>query len=102
MNGTVVSNKSDKTVVVAVQTHKQHPLYKKSYPFTKRYLVHDENNEVNVGDKVIIEECQPISGRKRFKLQSLIERAAIGEHQTVEAITYDKEEDKNKPKETTK
>ena len=61
MVGQVVSNKMDKTAVVAVETIKQHPLYRKTIRTTKRYKAHDENNEAQIGDVVRIEESRPLS-----------------------------------------
>lgn len=75
--GTVSSNKGDKTIVVTVATRKTHPIYKKQYSFSKKFMAHDEANEAQVGDKVIISETRPLSARKRFKLDSIIEKAPI-------------------------
>lgn len=75
--GTVSSNKGDKTIVVTVATRKTHPIYKKQYTFSKKFMAHDENNEAQVGDKVVISETRPLSARKRFKLDSIVETAAI-------------------------
>jgi small subunit ribosomal protein S17 len=98
LTGVVASNKNDKTIVIAVATHKTHPLYKKKYVSTKRYAAHDEKNEASVGDKVVIVETRPISANKRFKLDKIIERAALSEEQLevvkVEEKTDDKTEEK--------
>ncbi len=75
--GTVASNKADKSIVVSVLTRKTHPLYKKQYSESKRFMVHDEKNEAEIGDKVAIVETRPISARKRYTLQRVIERPAI-------------------------
>lgn len=83
MNGTVVSKKTDKTIVVAVQVHKIHPVYKKSYIYSKRFLVHDESNQANLGDKVLIKPSRPLSARKRFVFVSVQNKAAI-KHQEPE------------------
>lgn len=64
--GIVVSDRMDKTVVVAVETLKAHPKYKKQYVSTKRYKVHDSENSYKVGDKVIFQGCRPISRDKHF------------------------------------
>jgi small subunit ribosomal protein S17 len=90
--GTVTSNKTDKTIVIAVQTQMTHPLYKKQYSVTNKFMAHDEKNECQVGDKVAIVETRPLSARKRYTLDRIIERAAISEHQTVDAVTADKTE----------
>lgn len=68
MKGQVVSDKPDKTVVVKVATHKHHPLYKKRYWQSKKYLVHDEKNQAKVGDEVVIAQSRPLSRRKRWVL----------------------------------
>lgn len=75
--GTVSSNKGDKTIVVTVATRKTHPIYKKQYTFSTKFMAHDENNEAEVGDKVSIVETRPLSARKHFKLEEIIDRAAI-------------------------
>ncbi len=66
LNGTVVSNKMDKTVVVKVDITKRHPKYHKSYTKSYRYKAHDEANAYEIGDKVIIESCRPLSRDKKF------------------------------------
>lgn len=68
MKGMVVSDKMNKTIVVAVLSLKEHPKYRKRYKSTKRYKAHDENNEYKVGEKVFIQECRPISKDKRWKV----------------------------------
>ncbi|MGH7249822.1 MAG: 30S ribosomal protein S17 [Minisyncoccia bacterium] len=87
LTGVVKSNKGAKTIIVAVQTHKIHPLYKKRYLLTKRYMAHDSKNEAKVGDRVSITECRPLSANKRFMLTKVIEKAALSEEQRVEAVT---------------
>lgn len=98
LTGVVASNKADKTIVIAVTTHKTHPLYKKKYVSTKRYLAHDEKNEANVGDKVIIVESRPISANKRFKLDKITERAALNEEQLEVVKVEEKAEEEPKDK----
>jgi small subunit ribosomal protein S17 len=66
--GKVVSDKMDKTVVVEVERIKVHPKYKRRYKVSKRYKAHDEKNEYKVGDKVMIEECRPLSKEKRWRV----------------------------------
>ena len=66
LNGVVVSDKSDKTVVVKVERRFTHPLFKKVVRRSKKYKAHDEKNEFKVGEKVWIEECAPISRHKRW------------------------------------
>ncbi|PLV55644.1 30S ribosomal protein S17 [Thermotoga sp. SG1] len=74
MIGVVVSDKMDKTVVVAVEKHVQHPLYKKYIKRTKKYHAHDEKNECKVGDVVEIEETRPLSRTKRWRVVRIIKR----------------------------
>jgi small subunit ribosomal protein S17 len=75
--GRVVSDKMDKTIVVAVETHKRHPLYGKRVKYTKKFKAHDENNTAKVGDIVKIMETRPLSKEKRWRLVEIIERAEI-------------------------
>ncbi|MFA5003960.1 MAG: 30S ribosomal protein S17 [Candidatus Saccharimonadales bacterium] len=75
--GTVSSSKVDKTIVVTVKEQKTHPLYRKKYTVSKKFMAHDEKNEAKLGDKVVIVETRPISKRKSHKLDRVIERAAI-------------------------
>ena len=73
--GKVVSDKMDKTVVVAIETLVRHPLYGKSLKRTTRFKAHDENNECKTGDRVKIMETRPLSKDKRWRLVEIIERA---------------------------
>lgn len=82
--GTVSSNKADKTIVVTVQTRKTHPLYRKQYSVSKKFMAHDEKNEAEIGDKVAISETRPLSARKRYTLSRIIEKPAIREVKTGE------------------
>ena len=66
--GTVVSDKMQKTVVVEVERIKIHPKYKKRYKIHKKYKAHDEKGEYKIGDKVIIEECRPMSKEKKWRV----------------------------------
>jgi small subunit ribosomal protein S17 len=77
--GTVSSNKGDKTIVVTVRTQKTHPLYRKQYSVSKKFMAHDEQNEAQPGDKVSIVETRPISARKHFRLDRIIEKPALRE-----------------------
>lgn len=70
LKGTVVSDKMDKTIVVAVETLKTHPKYGKQYRSTKRYKVHDAENKYKVGDVVMFRECRPMSRDKRHAIVS--------------------------------
>ncbi len=73
--GVVVSNKMDKTIVVKVASYDPHPKYKKIIETTKNYKAHDENNECGIGDTVRIIESKPLSGGKRWTLESIVEKA---------------------------
>ena len=73
--GHVVSDKMDKTVVVAVETFVTHPIYKKQIKRTTKFKAHDENNECRVGDLVRIMETRPLSREKRWRVVNIIERA---------------------------
>ena len=73
--GQVVSDKMDKTIVVAVADSVQHPLYKKTMKRTYKLKAHDENNECGVGDTVKVMECRPLSKDKRWRLVEIIEKA---------------------------
>ncbi len=73
--GKVVSNKMDKTIVVAIEDNVMHPLYKKIVKRTVKFKAHDENNACNIGDKVEIMETRPISKDKRWRLVEIIEKA---------------------------
>ena len=76
--GTVVSDKTDKTVTVLVERNLMHPVYKKFIKRTKRYLAHDEANVCKVGDRVSIIETRPISKRKSWLVLSETEASALG------------------------
>lgn len=73
--GKVVSNKMDKTIVVAVVDNVKHPLYKKIVKRTYKLKAHDENNECNIGDRVKVMETRPLSKDKRWRLVEIIEKA---------------------------
>ncbi len=73
--GKVVSNKMDKTIVVAVDGRVQHPLYKKIVNRTSKLKAHDENNECNIGDTVRVMETRPLSKDKRWRLVEIVEKA---------------------------
>lgn len=75
--GKVVSNKMDKTIVVAVETYKKHDLYHKRIKYTKKFKSHDENNEAQIGDVVRIMETRPLSKDKRWRLVEIVEKAVI-------------------------
>lgn len=73
--GKVVSDKMDKTIVVAVEDNVKHPLYKKVVKHTARFKAHDENNECKIGDRVLIMETRPLSKDKRWRLVKILEKA---------------------------
>ena len=73
--GIVVSDKMDKTIVVAVSERVKHPLYKKIVNRTKKFKAHDENNVCGIGDKVLIAEARPVSKDKCWRLVEVVEKA---------------------------
>ncbi len=73
--GTVVSDKMDKTIVIAVSEHVRHPLYKKYIKRTVKMKAHDENNECGIGDRVRVMETRPLSREKHWRLIEIIEKA---------------------------
>lgn len=73
--GTVVSDKMDKTITVAVETKKTHPLYGKRVKYTKKFKAQDEQNAAHEGDTVLIMETRPLSATKRFRLVEIVEKA---------------------------
>ena len=73
--GLVVSDKMDKTVVVAVEDRVQHPLYKKTLRRTSKLKAHDETNAVGVGDRVLLMETRPLSATKRWRVVEVLEKA---------------------------
>ncbi len=77
--GRVVSAKMDKTVVVAVDTNRNHRLYKKAVTKTTRFKVHDENGSSGIGDLVRIQETRPLSKEKRWRLIEIIDKGAVDE-----------------------
>lgn len=73
LQGTVLSNKMKKTIIVSVVSKFIHPLYKKAVTKRKKYKVHDENNDAKIGDIVKIVESRPLSSEKRFKLLEIVQ-----------------------------
>lgn len=95
LTGVVTSDRPDKTIIVSVATRKTHPIYKKQYTETKKFMAHDEKNEAQEGDKVIISETRPLSARKRFVLDKITERAGVKHVEAAPEVTAtDKEEAK--------
>ena len=100
--GIVSSDKGDKTITVVVSSRKTHPIYKKQYPASKKFLAHDPKNSAQAGDKVMITETRPLSARKRFILTKIIEKPVLRE----DSLKATKDEEasarpKSKSKETT-
>ncbi len=75
VTGIVTSDVADKTITVSVTSRETHPIYGKQYTVTRKYVAHDENNEAKIGDKVTIVETRPISKRKSFKLDAVVEKS---------------------------
>ncbi len=75
LQGKVASAKAEKTIIVSIERQIAHPLYKKYYKRTKKFMAHDENNECKQGDIVKIRESRPLSARKRWTLVEIVERA---------------------------
>ena len=77
LTGTVVSDAMDKTIVVLVETYKNHSLYHKRVKYSKKYKAHDENGVAGIGDTVKIMETRPLSSTKHFRLVEVIKKASI-------------------------
>ena len=77
LTGTVVSDKMNKTVTVLVERKVKHPVYGKIIRMSKKYHAHDENNEFQTGDIVVIEECRPLSKTKAWTVSKLVEKAKL-------------------------
>ena len=75
--GIVISNKMQKTIVVKIENRYQHPIYSKTLIKTKKYLAHDELEQCNIGDQVLVQECRPLSKRKRWKLIEIISKSSL-------------------------
>ena len=75
--GIVVSNKMQKTIVVKVENRYPHPMYAKTLIKTKKYLAHDELEKCNIGDEVLVQECRPLSKRKRWKLVKILSKSSL-------------------------
>jgi small subunit ribosomal protein S17 len=73
--GVVTSSTAEKSVVVKVENFVIHPLYQRFVRTTSKFMAHDEENSCNLGDRVLIEECRPLSRRKRWRVRKVIERA---------------------------
>ena len=75
--GIVISDKMKKSIVIKVENRYPHPIYSKTLIKTKKYLVHDELEESNVGDQVLVEECRPLSKKKRWKLIKILSKSSL-------------------------
>ena len=75
LTGYVTSDVADKTITVTVTSRETHPIYKKQYTVSRKYAAHDENNEAKKGDLVVIRETRPISKRKAFTLDKILEKS---------------------------
>lgn len=78
ITGRVSSDKADKTIVVKVEMRKTHPVYRKQYIRDRKFMAHDDKNQAKIGDLVLIKEVRPLSARKRFALDRIIEKAQVG------------------------
>ena len=75
--GIVVSNKMQKTVVVKVESRFPHPICSKTMIKTSKYLAHDEMSQCNIGDKVLVQECRPLSKKKRWSITKIISKSSV-------------------------
>ncbi len=75
--GIVVSNKMEKTIVVQIESRFPHPIYSKTIVKTKKYLAHDEMQQCNIGDEVLIQETRPLSKRKRWTLTKIVSKSSL-------------------------
>ena len=75
--GIVISNKMQKSIVIKVENRYPHPIYSKTLIKTQKYLVHDELEECNVGDQVLVEESRPLSRKKRWKLIKILSKSSL-------------------------
>ena len=75
--GIVISNKMQKSIVVKIENRYQHPMYSKILIKTKKYVAHDELEESKVGDQVLVQECRPLSKRKRWKLVKILSKSSL-------------------------
>jgi small subunit ribosomal protein S17 len=75
--GVVISNKMQKTIVVKVENRYSHPIYSKTLVKSKKYLAHDTLEKSNIGDQVVIEECRPLSKKKRWKLIQILSKSSL-------------------------
>jgi len=100
ITGTVTSDRGDKTIVITVTQRKTHPLYKKQYTVNTKFMAHDEKNVAKIGDLVSIVECRPLSARKHFTLDKVLDKGGV-HFQEADAIA-DIPQGEETPKETAK
>ena len=100
LTGRVISDKTNKTIVISVASRKTHPIYKKQYTRNTKFMAHDEANEAKAGDLVVIRETRPLSARKRFILDRIIEKAYVGFEETdaTADVPEDQETEDSRPK----
>jgi small subunit ribosomal protein S17 len=75
--GIVISDKMQKTIVIKVENRYPHPIYSKTLIKTKKYLVDDQLEKCNIGDQVLVEECRPLSKKKRWKLVKILSKSSL-------------------------
>ena len=75
--GVVISNKMQKTIVVKIENRNPHPIYAKTLIKTQKYLAHDELETCNIGDQVLVQECRPLSKRKRWELVEILSKSSL-------------------------
>lgn len=75
--GIVISNKMQKTIVVKIESRYPHPIYSKTLVKTKKYLAHDEREKCQIGDQVLLQECRPLSKKKRWQLVKILSKSSI-------------------------
>ena len=75
--GLVISDKMNKSIVVKIENRYSHPIYSKTMIKTKKYLAHDELNECKIGDQVLVQECRPLSKRKRWMLIKILSKSSL-------------------------
>lgn len=97
IQGVVVSNKADKTIIIQVESYRKHPKYKKRVQVRSKYVAHDELNEANVGDVVTIQECRPMSATKRYRLVAInkkaLETVEVKEEEAVEEVLHEEKQE---------
>jgi len=75
--GIVISNKMQKSIVVKIEDRFPHPIYSKTVIKSKKYIAHDELEECNIGDQVLLQECRPLSKKKRWKLVKILSKSSL-------------------------